>query len=118
MEIYSAIVCEQVQILENGELNFLSVFNDIYGLGDRVFDLALNYCGEDEKFVENIRMYSPSGEVLIEENNEIIREESTQIHTSVITFEYDFDITGMYIIKILVEGNSLSVPIFIHDDIE
>lgn len=117
MDIYSAVVCDQVQELEGGELNYLSVFNEIYGLGDYVFDLALNYYGEDEKFVENIRMYSPSGEVLIEEINEIIREEATLIHTSITTFEFDFETTGMYSIKVSVDGRLLTVPIYVHNDV-
>lgn len=118
MDIYSAVVCDQVQELEGGELNYLSVFNEIDGIGDYVFDLALNYYGNDEKFVENIRMYSPSGEVLIEEINEIIREEATQFHTSITTFEFEFETTGMYSMKVLVDGNSLIVPIYVNDDLE
>lgn len=119
MKLYSAIICDQVQELDHGEFNYINVFNEIDHVGDYVFDLALSYYGETIKFQEMIRLYAPDGQVLLEEDNEVVRESDVPLHSSITTMDLNFDHVGRYRLEVRINGNIESViPIFVNGTVD
>lgn len=114
MNLYSSIVCENVQILENGDYNYISVFNEIYGLGPIDFHICSNWSGDNSILLEKVELISPSGKLIAETEQEI---KLNQLSLSIVEMEVDIEELGEHWIVISESDKVVNkIPLFVLED--
>jgi hypothetical protein len=102
--IASAVICEQVQELANGNVNCNNLINTIYGTGETYFEIAVTYKTNKQDFVEEYKICYGNGEVIDSFENAIKPEQD--FHVSISEIDVNLDREGVYYVEVFLDGYS------------
>lgn len=103
IRLQSANICDMVQELENGDLNYIGVFNETIVGESLDFDLVTTWIGEKGNYKQVVKVVSPDGKILDQDNHIFTIEE--HYHNVITSLLFNIDKGGVYTIEIYINDS-------------
>lgn len=102
VQLIHSVLCEKVQELSNGNLNYVNVFSRLYGTGTVKLELANCYKTDESVLHEAITVTDPGGSVLDRFENRLTP--ANNYFTSILELETEFNQPGMHFLNVEING--------------